>query len=938
MRHLIKYMASLVLMLMAVLPMQAQTENQAFYIYQNDGHFDGFFYDEIEKMTFSFLDTLGVEHDEIVSQEIVTADSTYRIMLSAIDSIGFVQPELKYNPQVHIKGQSFFYGDFQDLMYTDYGEEGGLIYFGKWLEERANEFYYDEEKGEYIKHPLPQVGDVFVDFDPEYGWSAKIERVYHDEDGILIAACKPIDDITDIFQQFITVEEYGYDDAGNLARRRVAGCPELTIGNFPKRSTNRASGQWEGDLFNFSLNTHVPIYYSDDLTISVDPSIDGKLHLKTTWNLSLFGDKYICIQSKLNFGVGIGFTVDGKFADFFPGGVGGLLSGVPVPATCPIIMLDIAPDAFIRGEAHVSFRASTPKLNGAMWTKLEIKNWVPNIDMGFGNSDDGSKFDSVDNSDSRAKISLNGFVQMGMLFPMKFTSLPVIKKLFDSEIGGQWFVGPKLAADFTLDLTTMPWDDTASYTQLKNITGQLHMLDADYEVKGKVKTVFSGKKEVTLADGSISLFPPLDASLVPDFEDVTDDEGKVLIGENIRNCRVISFKPTGYVIKPVDVGVRAFGVKEDGTTDFYDEAYIGAPISYYHLAELLGQELDKSHWAKLEVPYLIGKSTGDLGRKLRAVPYVTIAGHYFYSPKYYDFNTEPMYEASSDVWVIDWDGTIKKPVVLKGYIDSLSHTYLYPNPYDYVQGFHPYSPSYLKFDGKASTGEDKSVFTATIDLKNYVINEFPRNYNPVDTVKYGDILTVHKQVEEGYEYTHRLPFDMKTYVLPCPKDPKLSLVDIKVSSSTEGVSNLSDMNLRAYSPYASITRLEKSKEHPDGGWHVSIDCNERNNKVSASFDIVCEYWMSNYFDIKNGQLSYSGSSTSKDYDIKCSGAGSFSKDVQFNHSWSSAPKGELGKTFSLQFGLQGQSGTYSVKKDGKVTKTTSFTPSFSINIEFEYEE
>ena len=96
MRHL-KNIASLFMMLLASLNIQAQTENEAFYIYQNDGHFDGFFYDDIVKMNFSFLDTLGVEHDEIVSQEIVTADSTYRIMLSAIDSIGFVQPPIELN-------------------------------------------------------------------------------------------------------------------------------------------------------------------------------------------------------------------------------------------------------------------------------------------------------------------------------------------------------------------------------------------------------------------------------------------------------------------------------------------------------------------------------------------------------------------------------------------------------------------------------------------------------------------------------------------------------------------------------------------------------------------------------------------------------------------------------------------------------------------------
>ena len=81
MRHLKIFMAVVALM-MAALPLQAQ---DAFYIYQNDGHFDGFFYDEIQKMSYSKTDTLGIEHDEYVSQIIQTADSTYCIMLSAID-------------------------------------------------------------------------------------------------------------------------------------------------------------------------------------------------------------------------------------------------------------------------------------------------------------------------------------------------------------------------------------------------------------------------------------------------------------------------------------------------------------------------------------------------------------------------------------------------------------------------------------------------------------------------------------------------------------------------------------------------------------------------------------------------------------------------------------------------------------------------------------
>ena len=49
MKQTLKHFVGLVLTLLAVLPMQAQEKNAAFYIYQNDGHFDGFFYDEVEK-------------------------------------------------------------------------------------------------------------------------------------------------------------------------------------------------------------------------------------------------------------------------------------------------------------------------------------------------------------------------------------------------------------------------------------------------------------------------------------------------------------------------------------------------------------------------------------------------------------------------------------------------------------------------------------------------------------------------------------------------------------------------------------------------------------------------------------------------------------------------------------------------------------------------
>ena len=908
MRQISKVLVGLMLTFMAVLPMQAQQESTAFYIYQNDGHFDGFFYDEVEKICYSFLDTLGIEHDEIVSQEIVTADSTYRIMLSAIDSVGFVQPEVKYNPKLRLVDE--------------------LDYSCNWNEKECSFIVYIPHYRTISEEELPHVGDVFASFDTKYGWSAKVVKITkkeYDKETDLYVECEPITDITDIFQQFVCVEEYGYDDAGNLARRRVAGRPELNVGQFSKRP-KKVEGSWEGDLFNFSMNGYITLYQTDVMNIAINPTIEGRLHLKTTWNLSLFGNKYICIHSKLNFGIGLNFIMDGKFADFFPGGVGGLVGGVPIPATCPIVMLDITPDAFLRGEAHVNLRLNSPKLNGSMWTKLEINNWVPSLDMGFRNSDDGSAFKFVDNSTPMATMSLNGFVQGGMLFPMKFKSLPVIKKLFESEIGGQWFVGPKLAADFTLDLTTMPWNDVASYNHLKNIKASIHMLDADYEVKGTVKTAFQPKKrEVTLADGSISIFPPFDASFVPEFEDAVDYDSTMLVGGKLRECRVVAFKPTGYVIKPVDVGVAVFNVKEDNTIDYNHPLEEGKLKSYYHISEMLGQELPKDLWPKSEtITYFNNRNLGD-GKKKRYVPYASIAGRRYYAPKSYDFQTEPWSTPSSNTWEINWDGTIKTPVTLTGYIDKVVNStpsYLY-NPYRDMKDYRSYPPSFLQFTGPEPAGNGKSTFTAAInftDTSHGFGTIFEKNYHPIDTIKYGSLISVYKKVEGTNEmYDNIVPFDMKTFVLPCPIDPVIAKVEVKPNCDYHEA----HFNLNIEKPGATIERLAVSDEFPHGGWHVNMDYNSGGMNVAFSLDIVCDK-QSNKYVIKNGQLSHTGSYSSEDFYASSSVSGSFDDKVQ---NWTDS--GTLGDTFSVRFNLEG---TYS-EKDRDTVQT-----SFDVVIKFMFED
>ena len=69
-------------------PLMAQ---DAFYIYRNDSDFNGFFYDEVQEMRYSKIALDSTEYEQYVTYEVVLADTTYRIPLASIDSIGFQQ-------------------------------------------------------------------------------------------------------------------------------------------------------------------------------------------------------------------------------------------------------------------------------------------------------------------------------------------------------------------------------------------------------------------------------------------------------------------------------------------------------------------------------------------------------------------------------------------------------------------------------------------------------------------------------------------------------------------------------------------------------------------------------------------------------------------------------------------------------------------------------
>jgi len=105
-RYTILFLLTVLLSVISGQTVLAQAEQDALYIFRNDGNFNAFFYGDIDHIGYSKIDTLGVEHDDYVVQEVYALDSIFRIPLSAIDSVAFVTPETKYKPDVILPDKS----------------------------------------------------------------------------------------------------------------------------------------------------------------------------------------------------------------------------------------------------------------------------------------------------------------------------------------------------------------------------------------------------------------------------------------------------------------------------------------------------------------------------------------------------------------------------------------------------------------------------------------------------------------------------------------------------------------------------------------------------------------------------------------------------------------------------------------------------------------
>ena len=484
-----RFLVAAVLMLSGSVMVQAQEieDGEAFYIYRNDGDFNGFFYDQVEEMRYSRLDLDGVEHDEYVVQEVVTTDSIYRIPLAAIDSVGFVQPDIILNPRLK---------NLDEVGISDYVEMYDAKYGTIWLYSITPEDL------------LPEVGDVLVSFDaPVYnpsndenysGIGRKVTGVNY-IDGVPFGhyqiTTDPLEKMSDIFVQFISVEEVSADDAGN-AQRRVAG-----MNTLPYR---KAAGGFSKTLVDASLSPHLTFYPSKESSISLDINLGVKIALGMVYQIR--GDDFFIkalLAEDLSVSAGVTMKVNTGGEEAIPVLPDGMTS-LKFPAFCPLFEVRPAPKGFIRYQGELYAKATLPEMSTGLRQSFTIDSDDPYL-MSFNfnerKQEPAQPNELIDVGD--VNIGWNGFVQCGTKSDIGIYTNSWFSTIFTAYLGVDVYSGPKLEGNVNISAAALANGDGAYSLRDSHFTFTPYSID--FEAKGYLSSLW-GKDNIerTFFDGNLS--------------------------------------------------------------------------------------------------------------------------------------------------------------------------------------------------------------------------------------------------------------------------------------------------------------------------------------------------------------------------------------------------------------------------------------------------
>lgn len=180
---------------------EAASQNNAMYIYRNDGEFTAFLKSDIDSIRYSRVDLDSVYCEDWAVQEIFTKDSLYRIPIASIDSISFVTPEIRYHQNVMRMGVAW-------LNYIKEIGDGYIIF-------------------DLItpSHFLPEIGQVLVA--ESYvglfatGFAGRVKSITKEHSGIVYNVDNV--ELSDIYEHLVLVgKSQSFTDDNRNSEARVA--------------------------------------------------------------------------------------------------------------------------------------------------------------------------------------------------------------------------------------------------------------------------------------------------------------------------------------------------------------------------------------------------------------------------------------------------------------------------------------------------------------------------------------------------------------------------------------------------------------------------------------------------------------------------------------------------------------------------------------------
>ena len=528
-----RYILGILLAVACSIQMAGQTlvNGEAFYIYRNDGDFNGFFYDQVKDMRYSKLDLAGNEFDEFVVQEIETADSLYRIPLCAIDSIGFVQPAIEINPKLRIM--------------EDEGWDKCVSRCSMPTEDTYSFQFY------ILNGNVPEVGDIIVSDSFQIGYTPRgiackvtkvteFQRIYTVE-GVAVT------NLGDIFNRFITTEYITADENGQPVRR-MAGLDKIA-GDAGSASFNLLN--LEGTLTREYEQTE-----NSNLAITIDYGV--RVGIQVTYDITM---DHVFVKlgmdEDLTAQAGFSGTISGTWEPEFsllPDWVG----AIKFPACLPLFETNVLPRTFFRIGGSVGVKSTLPSVNFKAKQLVIISdrtgNWLncnasSNITSGYGDDDTNL----IQPGDSQ--LTFNGFVQTGIKFDNSIKTNSWASRIFQSSIGLETYVGPKLSGNIDLSLPELA-EGEIDYSILKNTYVTFSPCTADIEAKASVKAIGYPEESVKFAEGSYSLSTD-QRSLLVKFNDI-----KVTQDDDYKSV-TLDLSWDGKVLFGQDIGIAIFKINED---------------------------------------------------------------------------------------------------------------------------------------------------------------------------------------------------------------------------------------------------------------------------------------------------------------------------------------------------------------------------------------